>query len=99
MKNNINPEYKQDILKVIHYHFPEAKVTLFGSQARVTNRPGADVDIAIDIGKPIKLREMSRARVTLENLAIPLEVDLVDMNCIPQELKDIIQQEGIVWKG
>lgn len=99
MSENVKPEYKQAVLKAIHYHFPAARVILFGSRARGTNQPGADIDIAIDVGEPIKLGEMARVRVTLDNLPIALEVDIVDMNNIPEELKNMILREGIVWKG
>jgi len=96
--NNLTQEYKNWILKAIDYHFPTAKIILFGSRARGTNSPGSDVDLALDIGEPIRLAEMGRARVTLENLPIALNVDIVDMHSIPDTLKDIILREGIVWK-
>lgn len=99
MNDNVKQEYKSLILKAITYHFPEAKVMLFGSRARGTNKPGSDIDLAIDIGEPIKLREMTRMRVTLENLPISLGMDIVDMHNIPDELKAIIAREGIVWKN
>ena len=95
--DHVKQEYKDSILKAIAYHYPQAKVILFGSRARGTHRPGSDIDVALDIGEPIKLREMSRIRITLENLPISLEIDIVDMHNIPDELKQIIVSEGIVW--
>lgn len=97
-KNHLNPVYKTEILKALNYHFPDAKIYLFGSRARATHQEGADVDIAIDIGKPIELHEMYRARMTMENLIIPLRVDLVDMYIIPQKLRETVLKEGLVWK-
>ncbi len=98
-KENINPSYKKMILDAMNYHFPGAKIYLFGSRARKTNKEGADVDIAVDdCGKKIDIREIIRARTTLENLFIPLGVDLVDLNAIPKELKKTILEEGIIWK-
>lgn len=97
--DNLTQEYKNWILKAVAYHFPEAKVILFGSRARGTNRPGSDVDLAIDTGSPIQLSEMARTRVTLENLPLALEFDIVDMHNIPEELKEIIAREGVVWKN
>lgn len=96
--DNLTKEYKDLILKAINYHFENAKVILFGSRARGTNRPGSDIDLAIDIGMPIKLHDMSRARKTLENIPLALDIDIVDMHNIPNELKQIILTEGIVWK-
>jgi len=99
MNDNLKQAYKDLILKAIDYHFPTAKIILFGSRARGTNRPGSDVDLALDIGEPIKLHEMSRTRKTLENIPLALEIDIVDMHNIPDELKEIIVKEGIVWKN
>lgn len=101
MKNtadNLTQEYKNWILKAITYHFPNARVVLFGSRARGTNAPGSDVDLAIDNRSPIPLGEMARTRVTLQNLPLALEMDIVDIHNIPQELRDIIEQEGVIWK-
>lgn len=95
----LKEEYKNLILKAIAYHFEHAKLILFGSRARGTNRPGSDIDLAIDTGQPIKLREMSRIRITLANLPISLEMDIVDMNNISDELKQIILREGVEWKN
>jgi len=53
MKTSINPRYKKEILRALEYHFPGAKIILFGSRARRTHQEGADVDIAIDAGKAI----------------------------------------------
>jgi predicted nucleotidyltransferase len=96
--DNLSQAYKDLILKAINYHFSDAKIILFGSRARGTNKPGADVDLAIDIGKSIKLHEMARIRKTLENLPLALEIDVVDMHNIPDELKQNILSEGIAWK-
>lgn len=98
MREQINPDYKYQILRALEYHFPGAKVILFGSRARGSHKEGADVDIAVDAGTPIILREMGRARNTLENLFIPLTVDLVDMNNINERLKQEILKDGVVWK-
>ena len=92
--------YKQLILEAMLYHFPRARVILFGSRARGDNKDVSDVDLAIDNeGKVIAFSEMSRARVTLEHLPIALTVDLVDFNLIPQLLKEEITREGKVWKS
>ena len=99
VKESINPDYKAQIIHAIEYHYPHAKIYLFGSRARKTHREGADVDIALDNGSRIPLGEMSRTRVTLENLRVPLMVDIVDMHRIPDNLKETILKEGVVWKG
>ena len=76
-KDGLKLEYKKLILKAIDYHFPQARVVLFGSRARGS----------------------ARIRVTLENLPLALDIDVVDMHNIPTELKNLILKEGIVWKN
>ena len=49
----LNQEQKKQIIKVIEIFFPEAKIYLFGSRARGTNRPMADIDVDIDIDSDI----------------------------------------------
>jgi predicted nucleotidyltransferase len=99
MAENINPKYKELILRAMEYHFPGAAVYLFGSRARGTNKEGADIDIAFEPREEPALHEISRARVTLNNLPFALKVDLVDMRDIPIELKELILREGIKWKN
>lgn len=99
-KEHINPKFKKHILRALEYHFPEAeKIYLFGSRARKTHEEGADVDIAIDLGGRIDFREMARARRTMQNIPVPLKIDLVDMHAISSEFKETILEEGVLWKS
>lgn len=91
-------EYKNQIIKAIKYHYPLAKIYLFGSWATGKNKPNSDIDIAIDIGHEIDLYEFDRIEKTIENLDIPNIVDLVDLHSAPKDLKTNILKEGIEWK-
>jgi len=42
---------------------------------------------------------MARTRVTLENIPLAFEIDIVDMHNIPEELRQIILKEGIIWQS
>ena len=99
MVEHLEEKYKKMILDAMNYHFPGSKVILFGSRARRTHKPGADIDIAVEADEPIDFNEMYRARVTLEHLIVPFKIDLVDMNEIPAELQETIREEGIIWRN
>lgn len=94
----VREEYKQKLIKAILYHYPQAKIYLFGSWATGKNKPFSDIDIAIDIGEKIPRHEMSRMAITIDNLDLHNMVDLVDMHNIPEELKKNILKDRIVWK-
>ncbi|GMU19285.1 MAG: hypothetical protein AMXMBFR12_04770 [Candidatus Babeliales bacterium] len=100
MTEKINPKYKAEVIHAVEYHFPHAKIILFGSRAWGNPKEGSDIDIAIDNnGESVHPREIARMRETMENLTIPLMVDIVDLNAIDPEIRDYILKKGIIWKN
>lgn len=95
----VKEEYKKKLIKAIEYHYPQAKIYLFGSWATGKNKPYSDIDIAIDIGEKIHFRDIARLAQTIDNLELHNMVDIVDMNSIPEELKKNILQDRIIWQG
>ncbi len=98
MTEQINPKYKKEVIHAVEYHFPQAKIILFGSRARGTAKEGSDINIAIDAGSAIHPREIVRIHATMENLTIPLFVNVVDLNSIDQNFKELIFKTAIIWK-
>ena len=95
MKNMFRNQDK--LIKLLTALFPECKVYLFGSLARGTDKPSSDVDLAIDAGRRLELRERTMALNIIEAMNIPQKVDLVDLNSkIPDSLKENIFNEGIL---
>lgn len=94
----LNPEYKRELLRALEYHFPGAKIYLFGSRATGKAHSRSDIDLAIDQGKRIPINEITRALITIEYLDIPYRVDLVDMHSAPAELLIYIERDKIPWK-
>jgi uncharacterized protein len=90
---------KQTIIKLLSVLFPKSKIYLFGSRARGTYKVTSDIDLAIDIGKPISDLDLVKAHNIIDALNIPQKVDLVDLHSIPESMKDIILKEGILWKS
>lgn len=46
-----------------------------------TARTGSDLDLLIDIGRPLTLDERAQLSVRLEESALPFRVDFVDRHC------------------
>lgn len=100
MAEQIDPRYKQAVIHAVEYHFPHAKIILIGSRAWGKAKENSDIDIAIDNeGTPIHPREIVRMNATMENLTIPLTVDIIDLNSIDAEFKEKILKKGILWKS
>jgi predicted nucleotidyltransferase len=92
-------EFKLKIIKAIKYHFPNAKIYLFGSWATGKNRPNSDIDVAIDNKEPIDFYELARTAKTIENLDIPNEVDLIDLNNVDESFKKNITPQLTLWNS
>lgn len=90
--------YKDLMIKIVEMFFPDAKIYLFGSYARGDNRAGSDIDIAIDAGRQLTLEELSMVSNQIAALPMSQTVDVVCMHRIPQEMKQNILREGVLWK-
>lgn len=85
-------------MELISRHFPKAKVYLFGSRATGEARKGSDIDIAIVEDKKIEIGRLTKARMKIDDLNIPMKVDLVDIKMMPAAMQEDILKEGILWK-
>ena len=92
-------EHKDSIIKIIAAFYPEAKIYLFGSYARGNDTNTSDIDIAVDVGHKLGLREWSFLWNLLEALPTVQNIDLVDMHRISEKMREGILKEGIVWKS
>lgn len=90
--------YKDDILRAVAYHFPSAKVYLFGADFTEPSDSDSMIDIAIDIGKKIHDRDLERARITLTNLPLPFQVFARDLRSIPQNKREYVISLGTAWQ-
>jgi uncharacterized protein len=90
--------YMKKLLEIIHAKLPGCRVYLFGSRARGTHQPGADIDLALDMGKPIDFTIIVSLLGEIEESNIPLMVDLVDLYTASDVFKREVNKEGIEWK-
>lgn len=90
--------YKDAIIKIIAAFYPDAKIYLFGSYARGTEAAGSDIDIAVDVGKRLGLHEWSFLWNLLDALPTVQKIDLICMHSIPEDMRQGILKEGVVWK-
>jgi predicted nucleotidyltransferase len=90
---------KDLIIKLLLVLFPNAKIYLFGSRARGDYKSTSDIDLAIDYqSKKIEPSEVIKAKNVIDTLNIPQKVDIVDFNSLPNNLRDTILKEGVLWK-
>ena len=84
-----------DDLKNAHLLDHVRKIILFGSRARGDADPRSDIDLAFD-GEGISQSEWLAILDTLEDCATLLKIDAIDYNVASEELRQRINQEGVV---
>lgn len=85
----------RDIITPIAIRHGVKSVSLFGSRARKTEKPGSDIDLVIEKGKLVSLYDLSGFRLAAEE-AFQLPVDLVTTECSDHEFLDEITREGVL---
>lgn len=94
----VDDRYKKRILALIETYFPFAGVYLYGSRARGDHGLASDIDVAVDVGQKADERKMARIRLSIEDLNIPVSVDVVDLYALSDEFRKNIEKDKIVWK-
>ena len=94
----VKEEYKKKLVDLISKYFPEARIYLYGSRARGEHGETSDIDVAVDVGERAEKHKMAMIRLSIDDLNIPLEVDVVDFYSVSKEMQSNIKKEGVVWK-
>ena len=97
--DKVDKKTKNKLLKVIHKHLPGCRVYLFGSRAKKTSKEGADIDLALDVGKKIDWKILGDIKDKIEETTIPVFVDVVDVNVVDNKFLEHIKTEWIEWKS
>ena len=70
----------------------EAKVWVFGSRAKGTTKRAADLDLAIDAGRPLLPNEVFELTDAFEESDLPYRVDIVDLWTVNPTFRGIIDE-------
>ena len=97
MRSSITEPQKRKIIALIHAIIPNAKIILFGSQARGTQFVESDIDIAVDTGRALKIDALGELMGVLEGTNLPYSIDIVDLHTVSDAMQTSIKQEGIIW--
>lgn len=79
---------------ISQYDFVE-KIILFGSRARGDHNARSDIDIAI-VAKELSIQQWLEIEEATEKLDSLLKIDIVDYNKVSQQLKQAIDNEGVI---
>ncbi len=90
--------YKNILLEIIHEVLPGCKVYLIGSRALNEHSTGADIDLVLDLGRPIEQKKIFMIQDKIEETTIPLCVDVVDLHTASDEFTKEVERDGALWE-
>lgn len=76
---------------------PSAKFYVFGSRAKGKHKEYSDIDIAIDC-PDFTAKTKSKLELEFENSTFPYEVDIIDLNNIEKNFKNLIKDDLVLLK-
>ena len=76
-------------------HLGVRSLTLFGSVARNEAGPQSDVDLLLEVDRPMGLFGILRIQHLIEQLLGGIEVDIVMKGSVLEELKDDILEDAV----
>ncbi len=98
MKNaiDISTNHLSIVQEILQRHLPQqATVWVFGSRAKGTAKKYSDLDLLIDLGKPISIKLMADLASDFEECDLPYKVDIVDWAAISESFRERINSERI----
>ena len=91
---NLTKEQIKTVQDILRSYLPSnSKVWIFGS--RVTNKakPYSDIDLVIDLSKPLSLELQARLANSFEDSTLPYKVDIVDWYAIDESFRALIASD------
>lgn len=93
---DLNAEYLTTIKRILQAHLPpHAKTWVFGSRVLGTAKKFSDIDLLIDLGKPIPLDILAQLSTEFEESDLPYKVDVADAQSISPSFYKVIQKQLI----
>ena len=80
--------------KVLADKYGVAVLAIFGSYVRDEQKKESDIDLLVEILKPISLLELAGAEIYLSDV-LEAKVDLVPKRSVREELKEMILREAV----
>jgi predicted nucleotidyltransferase len=91
---DLDPQHMRLVRDVLRRLVPEdATVWVFGSRSKGTARRGSDLDIAIELNRPLTRAESEGLRIAFEASDLPYKVDVIELNGIGATFRAAISQD------
>lgn len=74
------------------------RIFVFGSRARGTQKRAADLDLAIDLGRPLSKEEEFELVDQFEESDLPYRIDVLDLHATSQHFKALVEPDFLEFE-
>ena len=93
---DIRPDHLEMVQDILREHLPAGfKVWVFGSRANWTTKDSSDLDLAVEGAASLDHKAMVGLEVAFEESDLPYTVDVVDLNSVSQDFKQIVEEQRV----
>lgn len=87
---DLSTQHLAEVRAILDRHGPGCEVRVFGSRVRGNATPHSDLDLAIVGELPLGLDRIGLLREAFMESTLPIRVDLLDWNAIPESFREQI---------
>ena len=93
---DIRPDHLEMVQDILRERLPaEFRVWMFGSRANWTTKDSSDLDLAVEGAGRLDYKAMVGLEVAFEESDLPYTVDVVDLNAVSQEFREIVEGQRV----
>jgi uncharacterized protein len=101
---DIAPPQQQVVQALLRQRLPHVAAVAFGSRVEgwpfgSKAKPYSDLDLALFGLEPADARALAHLRADLDDSALPWRVDLTDARDLPDALRTLVEQRGLLMQG
>ncbi len=90
---SLTVEQKNIVLEILKHLVPDCQIFVFGSRAKGTQKPFADLDLLISGSQPLALLTRAKLRDAFTESDLPFRVDVVDEKSASLEFLSVIKDD------
>lgn len=92
---DLRPEHLKIVQDILRANLPAtARVCVFGSRVTGRTRRASDLDLAIDLGRPLTRKENGDLADAFDDSDLPYRVDVVDWHRASASFKAIVERDS-----
>lgn len=90
---DLAPQHLATVRRILAEQVPECEVRVFGSRVSGTAKDYSDLDIALVGSSQLEIARLGRLREALQESDLPIRVDVLDWNAIPESFRNVIDRD------